>query len=331
MKLLIPVLILFNFLKCHAQYQPESFGFRHFQYVMENDTLDVIIKSKKGEEHIKKPLLFSVQGSRAVPLIIHNGTQRIYAIAMEEGFFEDDYHIAIVNKPGVPLVSHRDSLDRRKEYFVNKETKTYSRAYIENNNLEYYVKTNKFIVEKLLKESWVDSNKLVVSGHSQGSSIALGMANEIPEITHLIYSSGLPYFSTILSIIARKRIHGESNEEIEKDFDYWEAIVNDPVSISNKGRDSYRMMSSFSKNENEILKSLNIPVLISYGTKDESSPYQDMFRVECIKDSISHITWKVYQDLGHSYRLQRETTSENEKKDYLAEVVSDWISWLKEN
>ncbi|APY07195.1 hypothetical protein BWZ20_02245 [Winogradskyella sp. J14-2] len=323
-------LILF-YISVKAQISPEDFGFRHFQYVMENDTLEVLIKSKKGEEHIKKPLLFSIQGSRAIPLIIHNGTQRTFATSIEEGFFEDDYHIVIVNKPGVPLISHKDSLDRRREYFIDKKTKTHPKAYIENNNLEYYVKTNKFIVEKLLKESWVDPSRLVVSGHSQGSSIALGMADEIPQVTHLIYSSGLPYYSTILSIIARKRMHGGSKADIEEDFEYWKAIVNDPLSVSNEGRDSYRMMSSFSINENEILKRLNIPVLISYGTKDESSPYHDMFRVECIKDSISHITWNVYQDLGHNYQLQKETTTENEKTDYLPVVVTDWISWLKEN
>ena len=43
--------------------QPEEYGFRSFKTVYNRDTIDVLIKSKKGEEHKKKPLFLFCQGS----------------------------------------------------------------------------------------------------------------------------------------------------------------------------------------------------------------------------------------------------------------------------
>ena len=49
--------------------RPEDFGFRHFQIFYKGDTVDILIKSKKGEENISKPLFFYCQGSLPQPLI----------------------------------------------------------------------------------------------------------------------------------------------------------------------------------------------------------------------------------------------------------------------
>ncbi|MBG7611436.1 hypothetical protein IU405_04150, partial [Polaribacter sp. BAL334] len=145
---------------------------RHFQYFIEGDSIDVLVKSKKGDENKKKPIFFSVQGSLGVPLLIHNGKQRVKYSTLEEGFVEDDYHLIIVNKPGIPLISHKDSLSNRGEYYDHKSQKIYPKEYVNKNYSEYYVKRNISVIELLLKESWVDSSKIIVSGHSQGSGIA---------------------------------------------------------------------------------------------------------------------------------------------------------------
>jgi len=43
-----------------------------------------------------------VQGSLAVPLIVHNGEKRVSYTSMVEGFVEKDYHLVIISKPGIP-------------------------------------------------------------------------------------------------------------------------------------------------------------------------------------------------------------------------------------
>lgn len=50
--------------------RPENYGFRHFQTVFKGDTVDILVKSGKGEEQVKKPLFLFCQGSLPIPLII---------------------------------------------------------------------------------------------------------------------------------------------------------------------------------------------------------------------------------------------------------------------
>ncbi|WP_445751997.1 dienelactone hydrolase family protein [Polaribacter sp.] len=328
------IFAIITFQKVTAQIKAEDFGFRHFQYFIEGDSIDVLVKSKIGDENKKKPIFFSVQGSLGVPLIIHNGKQRVKYSTLEEGLVEDDYHLIIVNKPGIPLISHKDSLSNRGEYYDNKSKKIYPKEYVNKNYLEYYVKRNISVIELLLKENWVDSSKIIVSGHSQGSGIAAKMADNLSKITHLIYSSGLPYYSTILAMLHKERMmeEDEENPYVEKTIDYWKNVVKNPYQINNEdGWDSNMTMYSFSKSQNELLKRLKIPILISYGTKDESSPYQDLFRIETINEGSENIEFKVYVGLDHNYQFKSEKIDSNKKTDYLKTVIGEWLKWLKEN
>jgi len=320
-------------LVAYAQ-EPKDFGFRHIQYVIEGDSIDVLVKSQKGDENKKKPIFFSVQGSLGVPLIVHNGKDRVMYSTLEEGFVEDEYHLVIVSKPGIPLIIHRDSLVDGREYFIDKHEYIYPEKYLINNHLNYYVKRNLKIIDLLFNEKWVDTTKLVVSGHSQGSGIALSMCDKTTKATHLIYSSGLPYYSTILAMLNKERMKegNEQNPHVKKVFEYWREVIKDPLNYYNPNRDSNLTLFSFSRNDNEILKRLKIPVLISYGTKDESSPYQDMFKIEIIKEGIAHITFNDYVGLGHNYQLVNiDHNNESKKIDYLSDVITDWLVWINNN
>ena len=326
----ILILLLSISLNSIAQ-KPSDFGFRHLQYVFEKDTIDVLIKSKKGEELVKKPLFFEMQGSLATPLIIHNGKKRTSFISIAEGFVEDDYHLAIVNKPGVPLIVHRDSLVDGREYFKDKKNYIYTEEYLKNNNLEYYTKTNIRVLDSLVKLPFIDSSKIVVSGHSQGSTVAAAICSNSALPTHLIYSSGLPYYSTILAILHQQRMKevNAQNPKVANTFKIWEEVVNDTLNHFHPNRDSNKTLYSFSKSDNKTLMSLKIPVLISYGSKDESYPYNDMFHIETIKEKRTNFTFLDYFGLGHNY--QRKVNNAEMKKDYLADVVKDWLQWLKAN
>lgn len=309
---------------------PEDFGFRHLQYIIENDTVHVLVRSKKGEEFKKKPLIFYMQGSKAIPLIIHNGKQRTSYSCMLEGFVEEDYHLAIINKPGVPLVAHKDSLLER-EFFKDKTKYLHTEKYLQNNNLEYYTKTGIDVLKNLIKLPWVDKNKIVVAGHSQGSSVALNICANSTIPTHLIYSGGLPYFSTMMSLINRRRMNeiNEKDPKIDGYFQTWKEVVSDTTDYYNPNRDSNKMLYSFSKKENETLLKLKIPVLISYGTKDESYPFNDMFHIETIKEKKTNFTFFDYFGLGHSYEVKVDNPKM--KNDYLQDVINDWLQWIEEN
>jgi hypothetical protein len=62
--LILPVIVL-------GQYQtPKDFGFRHIQMNYDGDKVDILVKSKKGDENTPKPKFLFLQGSTPKPLII---------------------------------------------------------------------------------------------------------------------------------------------------------------------------------------------------------------------------------------------------------------------
>ncbi|WP_435414527.1 alpha/beta hydrolase family protein [Polaribacter aestuariivivens] len=328
--------ILFVFLvlttNFYAQKKVEDFGYRRIQTSFEAETVDILISSIKGEENRKKPIFFEVQGSTALPLIVHDGKQQVSYVSISQGFAEKDYHLILVSKPGIPLIVHKDSLTNGK--YKNLKTGKYPQKYLDNNNLNYYVKRNKKVIDYLKKQNWVDTTKIVVAGHSEGSTIATHMADKIDGITQLIYSGGTPYYPRILAMIQKDRkleLEEESNW-IQKDFNYWKDVVKHPLTKDrNEGWNTNYGTYSFSQNENEVLKRLKIPILISYGTSDEGAPFCDMFHIEIIKERQTNFTFNAYVGLDHYYQKKNNKIDSNNKTDYLSDVVYDWLKWLKKN
>ncbi len=328
----ISVLILFylSFSASCQNKKVEDFGYRHLQFLYKNDTVDVLTRTKKGDEFKKKAILFFVQGSLAKPLIRYTD-KNFYFPSPLEGFVEENYHLILVNKPGLPLIVHSDSLKKGGQY-MNFKTGKVPKLHTEKNYLEYYVDRNNYIISQIKKLFWVNKKKIIVAGHSEGSSIAAYMAAKNNDITHLIYSGGTPYYSRILSMIVQERkIEKDStNSWVKKSFEYWKSVLKDTSSTSRKhGWNSYKGTFSFSKSENEILKNLKIPILITYGTEDTSSVFNDMFHIEVIKNGNKNITFKDYVGLEHNFFGVDKKGNLNPKKYNWDKVVKDWFKWIE--
>ncbi|MEI9908220.1 MAG: hypothetical protein WDO71_00215 [Bacteroidota bacterium] len=84
MKNLILISFLLFTISSYGQNQrPENYGFRHLQAAYKGDKVDILVKSKKGEEQKKKPLFLFCQGSLPIPLLItydDNGKKGIYPV-----------------------------------------------------------------------------------------------------------------------------------------------------------------------------------------------------------------------------------------------------------
>ena len=182
-------------------------------------------------------------------------------------------------------------------------------------------------MEYLKTKDWVDTTQIIVQGHSEGSTIATHMADKIGAVTHLIYSGGLPYFPRILAMIQQERQQERDTENpwVEKSLNYWKDVVDYPLSLErNKGWNTNLGTYSFSQSENEVLKRLSIPVLISFGTKDEAAPFNDMFHVETIKDKKQNFTFQAEVGLNHYYQSQ-------DGMDKVPEVVNAWMKWISKH
>jgi hypothetical protein len=99
-------------------------GFRHIQMVYKGDLVEVLIKSRMGEEQIKKPVFFFCQGSLPIPLMIHYTKENKSSIYNVFPFtnldsLTKDYHLVIVGKPYIPLIVDEKLLNSDMTYSDN--------------------------------------------------------------------------------------------------------------------------------------------------------------------------------------------------------------------
>ena len=210
----------------------------------------------------------------------------------------------------------------------NDSTGKFPRKYIERNLLHYYVDRDIAVLKFLQSQPWISKNKLVIAGHSEGSTIAAKLALRYPGVTRLIYSGGNP-LGRILSIIARQRaMETDSTQFAKEGMRYWETIVADPTNMDAANGYTYRATSGFSIPLIRYLQDLSIPVLISYGTKDYSSPYNDYLRVEMIRQKKNNFTFKAYIGAEHNYFPVKPNGEINYDVFNWDKVADDWRKWL---
>lgn len=94
--------------------------------------------------------------------------------------------------------------------------------------------------------------------------------------------------------------------------------------------DTHKATYEFSQPPIKYMEKLKIPVLVSYGTKDWGSPFNDFMRVDFIRQGKSNFTFKAYVGTEHNFF---PLTAEN-KPNYdifnWDKVANDWLKWLNE-
>jgi dienelactone hydrolase len=303
------------------QKSPQAYGFRHLRLLYKSDTVEVLIKSRKGEEQKPKPLFLFCQGSLPQPLIKFD-TQGMYGVfPFNEDSLCIDYHLVIIGKPYIPVVADAQTLGNNSTY--TDTTGKFPQKYLERNLLSYYVPRNIEIIKQLQKMPYFSRNKLVVAGHSEGSTIAAKLAASFPQITHLIYSGGNP-LGRIMSIIGQSRTMETDTDSTrfgEQEISYWQSVVadkNDPTTYE------------FSEPPLHSLKKLKIPVLVSYGTRDWSAPFNDYLRVEMIRQNRKNFDFKAYVGTEHNYFPLAADGKINYDIFNWDKVANDWRLWLRQ-
>ncbi|MDP9306321.1 MAG: alpha/beta hydrolase [Thermoproteota archaeon] len=313
--------------------RPDVDDFRHLQTIYKGDTVDILIKSKKGEEEKPKPLLLFCQGSLPTPLIIkydQKGKQGIYNVfVFNTDSLSNDYHLAIIGKPYIPLISEEKLLGPNFTYIDS--TGKFPKKYTQRNVLDYYVNRDIEVIEFLQKQNWISKNKLIVCGHSEGSTIAAKLAFENKKVTHLIYANGNP-FGRIMSIIGQSR-RGETDTDStrfgEQQFEMWKNVIADSTNMDGIQGDTNKATYVFSippifKN----LEQLKIPILVCYGTKDWTAPFNDYLRVEMIRQHRNNFTFKAYIGTEHNYFPIKANGEINYDVFNWDKVADDWRNWL---
>lgn len=314
-----------------SQRIPEDFGYKHLAFKYQDDKVDLIVISKKGEEKIAKPLFFFCQGSMPRPVVIYDEKGLFGTLPFNETPFLDDFHIVIIAKPCIPIIADANTLGKDYMFLKEKQKQIPPKGYIERNYLDYYVFRNNFILKQLFKERWVKTSKLIVAGHSEGSTIASKMASVNKKITHLIYSGGNP-FGRITSMLLQNRFYeNDATTSGQATLNYWKKTVENSNTINYDGGDSYKATFSFSLPQRDNLVQMTIPVLITYGTKDWSAPYNDLFQIEMIRDKRKNFSFIGYPNLEHNFFPVNEKREPDYEIENWDKVAKDWLNWLDLN
>lgn len=332
MKTSLYILLLILTSQIYAQTKKaEDFGYRHIKTSYKGDNVDILIKSKKGEELKKKPIFLFCQGSLPQPLIKYDEKGPYGVFPFKTDSLEQDFHLVIIGKPNIPLTADIKTLGRNNCY-EDSITHQTPKEYSDRNYLDYYVDRNLKVIELLQKLPYVSQNKLVVAGHSEGSTVAAKLATKSRKITHLIYASGNP-LGRILSIIEQDRINETDTETTrfaENDFEYWQEVVENKNNLDYTNGDTYKATYDFSTPPIQYLEQLTIPILVCYGTKDYSSPFNDYLRTEMIRQKKKNFTFKAYIGLEHNFFPLTATGQPNYELFNWDKVAIEWWQWTKQ-
>ncbi len=327
MRTLSSILLFFctHSLIAQVSKSPTDFGYRQLQLSCKSDLVDVIIASKNGEEEKPKPLFLFCQGSLPMPAIVYDETEATSPFPFSTDLITEKFHLVYICKPGIPAIAKASEV--KPDFTYVDSTGNFPTNYLQRNYLDYYADRNTEIIKQLQKMNWVSKNQVVVAGHSEGATIAAKLALKNKSVTHLIFASGNP-MGRIMSMIERSRkFENDSTNLAENDFSYWEYLLDE-----NEKKDSIDPYAktdySFSIPPMDYLKKLKIPVLITYGSIDYSTAFNDYFRVWCAQNKKSNIEFKSYVGLEHNYF----GTDSNGKADYNQfnwdKVATDWYDWI---
>ena len=321
--------LLFSNLIFGQSIQFESLGFRHLQMLYRNDTIDILLKSKKGEENKPKPLFLFCQGSGPQPLIISEGKQYYGTFPFTTDTLLNKFHVAIISKPYIDLIIERENLNR--DYFYLDKNNLVPKKYAERNNLTYYVGRNIAVIRFLEKKNYILREKLIIAGHSEGATIASKLASINSKITHLIYSGGNP-FGRITTMIGQfRKIETDSLPYAESRFSLWSRVLKDSNSLDFSDGDTNKSLYEFSKPPIEYLQKLKIPVYVTYGSLDWCAPFNDYFRIKTITENRINFTFKAYVGTEHNFFPLKANGETNFEVYNWNKVVYDWIDWIEQN
>jgi pimeloyl-ACP methyl ester carboxylesterase len=129
-----------------------------------------------------------LQGSLPIPILI-DFTERI-GLQFGCGLANFDldnirkqYHIVVISMPNTPITANIEQLNA--EYnFVGEDGQILPEFY-RNDFIDNYVARANSVLNFLLKQAWVNSEKVVIAGHSQGAKVATLLTKENPVISHV--------------------------------------------------------------------------------------------------------------------------------------------------
>lgn len=302
-------------------------------YIIEDKELGVVnfhvFDHSMDEE---KPLLLFLEGSGSNPIFLKHGNGNLSTgITLNFDKYGPDYHIAVVSKPGIPFeaTAHYDQLNR--PYYPRSED------FRSRYSFDWRVKSSARVINELISKLSVDTDKIVVMGHSEGSQVAPAVALNNENVTHVVSLMGNALNHYYDFIVANRiaAANGElAPEEAQRRID---SLFNQYETIQSKSSeeewygDTYLKWGSFTERTplDEMLQ-LEIPILYVGGGRDRNQPLygMDYAKLEFLRRGKNNLTYKVYPNQDHFFQEYIISGEEHRIEDRINEVHDFAIEWV---
>ena len=317
-------------------------GYTVFTIPFEGDSVTFAVVAGKGELTKKKPIFLFRQGSLPIPLFVinpKNNRPSLTQLPITCYDHETDQYSITIAKPGIPLLVDDGYLDTLFSTRGNPDMTMYPTQYLQHNYLDYYVRQTNAVLAFVLKQPWADPKQVVFAGGSEGYGVAIKTAYTNPAVTHLIAISDF-LDGRMQGQIREERMKGytgeytqaEAQRSVEGLQQPWTAICRDSLNTTAQGGDPHKTTYSFSHSHNfTYLLSLNIPLLIIYGTADVGATSNDILPLEFARRGKTNLTVKAYPNHDHTfYRLTYGTNGKVVSKEYNSVAVErDYFEWIR--
>jgi pimeloyl-ACP methyl ester carboxylesterase len=336
------IIILILFLYCNVLSQDsgliQGLDARHFQLKSPGDTIDFILIN--GKTDVKKPVLIFCQGSNPKPLvtILDGGKKIITSVNFDYKKVAEDYHLILISMPHTPVEVPRQLLSNN--YCVISDTSdqhSYLSAYLANNYADNYVRRAKAVIDFLSDQRWVNKDRILVFGHSQGSKVAVGASLNNPKVFKVGYASGNPLGRIDQLIREQRKLVSEgkiSPEEGQKQIDgiyeMWRQINEVPDAVTTDFGDPNRTWTSFSKPVLDDLLAIRQPLYVAYGTADITSSFCDLLPVYFIRAHKNNLTLAPYTGLEHNFFEVGRNGKPDYERGHWQEVMDNFILWARQ-
>ncbi len=324
---------------CNISYAQHDNITKNWKTISINDSVlgKIDYHVNKNNINKRKPLIVYLQGSTNFPLYYLKPNGRYSSgITLNVSSMSNDYHVVLISKPNTPLV---DSLEIAPSGRIQYPWRD---GYSEKYSLHWRANSADKVINDALNKLNIDTSKVIIWGHSEGSQVAPAVALKNKKVTHVISmaDNSLNHLYDFILMERFSALSGQkSNEEAQSNIDSlyieFEKIYKDPKSTTKEWfGESYLKWSSFTLNSPiENMLKLELPILYVAGGNDlHSIMNMDYAKLEFLRKGKDNLTYKVFSNYDHFF-LETKTNGSGKKEwiDHLNEVNNFALKWVNKN
>lgn len=306
-------------------------AFSSFELKTKQDTISFMVSDTVFSA--KKPILLFCQGSLPVPLVFQFDGTNFPAVWNNFDLTEANKHFYVVSisMPHVPLIVTQKNINASYQYVPDTANpQLFDPLYLKGDYLANYVRRANAVLRFLYKQPWVEPSKTVALGHSQGSRVALALAVSNSSIKQLglLGNNVHSRMDQIIWDIRHKAERGEitweeAEQQQKENYAFHAEYQNEGMRKQNT---SHNTWYSFSKDYENELTSLKIPVYIAYGSNDPVAQNTDLLPLRFIEAQKFNFQMVRYANCEHNFfpLVEGKPDYENGKWN---EVFNAFVSW----